>query len=404
MERHRRFAVLLYLDMVGSTYLKQDLQEQHKDRETIFRAFHNVLKSVENSLSQPVIGSRVTLIKESRVGDALLFAYKAASPEQRQAFGKLLQRTVIELKKLPKTVTRAAKPTALAGHHIEFRAGLHTGYVYVDRCNPRTSLCLSPTELISYDLDLVTKVANLSIWDADRQNLIPAISKKAFEAASARGCVVVADEPQYKKITTKLYSQAIREIIYSVVDFSIFDDEILEAVKDGAKGGKLRMMGWLVGVHEAPLGALLRIAIAPTLKLRLTQLPDPLLSRSHIVSSDEALVGQSFSFGYGGRHFLVGEHRTSHGAGKLYRAFSELWRNNTKLSDETESRKSLRRLAQQAARGRKRLKAEDLTEEWVMNLTGLTKERCSKVVRDIEERARIDDWQEKIAAFVNEDR
>src|SRR6266404_2067442 len=328
LEEFLKRTIFVYLDMVGSTQLKKELVREEALWSDIFYAFHRVLTVIECTLGS-------VLRKESRVGDALLFTgkymYGAADEYLREPLCNVLDK----IRSLPTIVRDSVQTTILQNHVPEFRIGVHVGHMHTE-LHDLIPTCIKPTEIISYDLDLVTKAANLSDWNSVAGKALPALSRSAIRVIEPLSgqlrsndvvFVTVVDEEEYERTATRLYENDANEDVYSVVDFSIFDPPFLRAVERGGHTGKLHMTGWLNARHEAPFGALIRKAIAPELDLRLARFPDSLLSRSHIVAPQTALVGQPFSFSQGGRHFLVGKHLADQEAQEIHSQLAAKWAN-----------------------------------------------------------------------------
>jgi hypothetical protein len=400
LEPFLKRTIFVYLDMVGSTQLKKELRREEATWSDIFYVFHRVLTVIERTLG-------TVLPKESRVGDALLFTGKyehGASDEQlRQPLCNALERIC----SLPTVVRDGVKNTILRNHVPEFRIGVHVGHMHAELHDPLPS-CIRPTEIISYDLDLVTKSANLSDWNSAEARAFPALSRSAIrviqpliEQLKSKDVVfvTVVDEEEYQRTATRLYENDPNEDVYSVVDFSIFDAPFLQAVERGAKTGKLHMTGWLNARLEAPFGALIRKAIAPNLDLRLPRFPDALLTRSHIVAPQTALVGQPFSFGQGGRHFLVGKHLADNEAREIHSQLATKWASENLTFSQEETQQTLRAMALKAAKASS-LNPAALNRKWVCALTSLGERRCAQLIEMIED-AGYHTWRQDVARCVN---
>lgn len=377
-----RRTLLVYLDMIGSTYLKKRLEEHGSG--LIFKAFHRVLRAIERELA-----NKDLLRMDSRVGDALLFTSRSADGEH---LNHVAGRVLHLINDLGELIKDASKDTVLNDQDVRFRAGLHVGPHYFECDIPQAS-CIRPTEVVSLELDLVTKLANLSRYEG--AVLLPAISTEvvALMRRKPDKCIVAIGEDTYLRITAELYRRATKAPVYSVVDFSIFDDEVLKAIRAGARC--LHMTGWLLGRHEATFGALLRKSIAPDLDLRLARSQETLFTRSLIASKAEAVAGQTFTFGRGGRHFLVGEHVQGAGASKVHKDLAQNWDDGTLPGDDTDA--ILRERARGAARGRT-LTSALIDDQWLQELTGLDRKSRESLM---DAASRVDAaWRDRIVAYV----
>ncbi len=383
LDTFKRRVLLVYLDMVESTYLKTQLIRggRGSTKNEIFLAFYHLFREIERQLN------RCGLEMLARAGDSILFQAVLEPPHES------LRNLLPSLRKLPQSINRAIQREPplriLKSHKVEFRAGLHSGRILLDSCSPRSPNCIDPTQLVAVEIDLVTKIAQLS--ECDSNTLTPAISENAAAALKIqkknRSLNITIDEDKYIESTASLYQAAANDNTYAFVDFSIFDKRIIEAICQGGRSGHLHMAGWLSTNHSAAFGAILRKSLCPKLDLRIVKLPHELVRRSRIQSKGRAIIGQPFSYAGDGPHFLVGRELEIQDPNHLMRLGQDF---DYLTFSSTDSTQMLRNLGNEAA-GHPSL-------EWLIRLTSMDSRLCERLIEKVET---IDQkWDERIKNFL----